>query len=62
MIELLKFQDWAIDKGHYQTIASLKRYFKLLERRVNERTRLASKDNKETRERRPRCNQLDNCE
>lgn len=61
MKDLLAFQDWAVDKGHYSAIAMLKNYFNLLENRI-ERTKDTSKDNKEARERKPRSDQLDNCE
>jgi hypothetical protein len=60
MKDLLAFQDWAIEKGHYQTIASLERYFKLLESRANEGTINTSKDNKEVREGGSLSNQSDN--
>ena len=59
MKELLKFQDWAIEKGHYQTVTSLKSYFKLLENRL-EGTNNTSKDYQILGEERSRSDKPDN--
>jgi len=61
MKELLAFQDWAIEKGHYQTVAALKRYFKLLESDI-ERTSDTSEDNEVSREQRLPNDEDDNDE
>jgi len=57
--DLLEFKAWAAEIGHYSALNAVNNYLRILK---DERASNTSKDNKEAGERRPRCNQLDNCE
>jgi hypothetical protein len=58
MKSLMAFKEWCEDKGHYAALNMVKNYLGVLDERANN----TSEDNQEAGDRRPQCNQLDNCE